>query len=127
MIYPRIRDNLLNHSQFDLQHDGIKELICIADGYPEADVFWIRGFFLVFFFCLKYYLFISFSVSDSSLLTRNFTRAILKFDNEMHGVNKYICEARNKHGLTKIFITVIIPGVYRNSIYKIIYYLNLNR
>ncbi len=44
MILPRIRDNLLNHSQFDLQHDGIKELICSADGYPEADVIWIRGF-----------------------------------------------------------------------------------
>jgi len=32
----------------------------------------------------------------------------------MHGVNKYICEAKNKHGLTRIFITVIIPGGYRN-------------
>ncbi|CAF2956287.1 unnamed protein product [Rotaria sp. Silwood2] len=42
MIFPRIRDNLLNHSQFDLQNDGIKELVCIADGYPEADVIWIR-------------------------------------------------------------------------------------
>jgi len=50
MIFPRIRDNLLNHSQFDLQHDGIKELICIADGYPEADVFWIRGSFLIVLF-----------------------------------------------------------------------------
>jgi len=58
MIYPRIRDNLLNHSQFDLQHDGIKELICSADGYPEADVIWIRGFFLY----LKYtFIIISFS------------------------------------------------------------------
>lgn len=34
----------------------------------------------------------------------------------MHGVNKYICEAKNKHGLTKIFITVIIPGVYIKQI-----------
>ncbi|CAF0916965.1 unnamed protein product [Rotaria sp. Silwood1] len=90
MIFPRIRNNLLNHSQFDLQNDGIKDLVCIADGYPEADVIWIRA-------------------SDSSLLARNSTRAILKFDNEMHGVNKYICEAKNKHGLTKILITVIIP------------------
>ncbi|CAF4227659.1 unnamed protein product [Rotaria sp. Silwood2] len=90
MIFPRIRDNLLNHSQFDLQNDGIKELVCIADGYPEADVIWIRA-------------------SDSRLLARNSTRAVLKFDNEMHGVNKYICEAKNKHGLTKISITVTIP------------------
>jgi hypothetical protein len=36
----------------------------------------------------------------------------------MHGVNNYICEARNKHGLTKIFITVIIPGVYRIYLYR---------
>jgi hypothetical protein len=43
MILPRIRDNLLNHSQINLQNDGIKELVCVADGYPEADVFWIRG------------------------------------------------------------------------------------
>jgi len=56
MIFPRIRNNLLNHSQFDLQNDGIKELICIADGYPEADVFWIRGFssfFLIVPFLFK--------------------------------------------------------------------------
>jgi hypothetical protein len=113
MILPRIRDNLLNHSQINLQHDGIKELLCVADGYPEADVFWIRGFlFLAFFSWFKIRrFFLSISASDSRLLSRNFTRAILKFDNEMHGVNKYSCEARNKHGLTKIFITVIIPGV----------------
>ncbi|CAF3242388.1 unnamed protein product [Rotaria socialis] len=90
MILPRIRDNLLNHSRIDLQHDGIRELICVADGYPEPEVNWIRA-------------------SDSSLLARNSARVLLKFDNEMHGVNKYICEAKNKHGLTKIFITVIIP------------------
>lgn len=46
MIFPRIRDNLQNHSRIDLQHDGIKELVCIADGYPETDVTWIRGFLL---------------------------------------------------------------------------------
>jgi hypothetical protein len=53
MILPRIRDNLLNNSQFDLQRDGIKELICIADGYPDANVVWIRGsclFFSVLYF-----------------------------------------------------------------------------
>jgi hypothetical protein len=111
MILPRIRDNLLNHSQYDLQHDGIKELYCIADGYPEADVVWIRGFFFSFFSIVEYSTFISFSASDSSLVSRNLTRAKLNFDQEMHGVNKYICEARNKHGLTKIFISVIIPGV----------------
>lgn len=46
-----------------------------------------------------------------TLLARNLTRTMLKFDHEMHGVNKYICEARNLHGSTKILITVIIPGV----------------
>lgn len=51
------------------------------------------------------------TVADLTPLARNLTRAILKFDHEMHGVNKYTCEARNKHGSTKIFITVIIPGV----------------
>jgi hypothetical protein len=59
MIFPRIRDNLLNHSQFDLQHDGIKELICIADGYPEADVFWIRGSFLIVLLFKIMYLYLS--------------------------------------------------------------------
>jgi hypothetical protein len=85
--------------------------------------------FLFFGFFVENYAFIPFSASNSSLVTRNFTRAILKFDNEMHGVNKYICEARNKHGLTKIFITVIIPGVYRKFLYtkKKIFFLNLNR
>ena len=43
MIFSRILDNLLNHSQINLQHDGIKELVCVADAYPEADVLWIRG------------------------------------------------------------------------------------
>ncbi|CAF2073756.1 unnamed protein product [Rotaria magnacalcarata] len=90
MILPRIRDNLLNHSRIDLQHDGIRELICVADGYPEPEATWIRA-------------------SDLSLLARNSTRVLLKFDNEMHGVNQYICEAKNKHGLTKVFMTVIIP------------------
>ncbi|CAF1057011.1 unnamed protein product [Adineta ricciae] len=90
MIYPRIRENLRNHTQIDLQHDGVKDLLCVADGYPEADVVWIRA-------------------SDSNFLARNFTRALLRFDQEMHGVNTYICEAKNKHGSTKIFITVIIP------------------
>jgi hypothetical protein len=51
------------------------------------------------------------------ILARNLTRAILKFDHELHGVNKYICEAKNKHGLTKIFLTIIIPGVYLNKFY----------
>lgn len=46
MILPRIRDNLLNNSQINLQRDGIKELVCVADAYPEADVIWIRGSFL---------------------------------------------------------------------------------
>lgn len=114
MILPRIRDNLLNHSQINLQNDGIKELVCVADGYPEADVFWIRGFFVCVFdldLILDIFLSLSLSASDSRLLSRNITRAILKFDHEMHGVNKYSCEARNKHGLSKIFITVIVPGV----------------
>lgn len=53
------------------------------------------------------------SASDSVLLARNFSRATLKFDHELHGVNTYICEAKNKHGLTRIFMTVLIPGVYR--------------
>lgn len=67
------------------------------------------------FFCFVLYIYtynLSFSESDSNLLSRNFTHVKLNFDNEMHGVNNYICEARNKHGLTRIFITVIIPGVY---------------
>jgi hypothetical protein len=29
----------------------------------------------------------------------------------MHGVNKYMCEAKNKHGFTRIFIYVIIPSL----------------
>jgi hypothetical protein len=45
MIFPRIRDNIRNHSQIDLQHDEIKELVCVADGYPAADVIWFRGSF----------------------------------------------------------------------------------
>lgn len=60
MILPRIRDNLRNHSQFDLQRDGINELICIADAYPEAEIFWLRGwffhltcYFIWFFFILN--------------------------------------------------------------------------
>lgn len=52
------------------------------------------------------------SVADTVVLARNLTRATLNFDHETHGVNKYVCEAKNKHGLTKIFLTVIIPGVY---------------
>ena len=43
MIFPRIRNNLVNHSRFDLQHDEVNRLVCIADGYPEAEVAWIRG------------------------------------------------------------------------------------
>lgn len=45
MILPRIRNNLLNHSQINLQQDGIKELVCVADAFPEATVSWIRGCF----------------------------------------------------------------------------------
>ena len=55
------------------------------------------------------------SASDSTLLARNSTRAMLKLDNEMHGMNKYICEAKNRHGLTKVFISVIIPGVSKKT------------
>jgi hypothetical protein len=111
MVLPRIHNNLLNHSHFDLQYNYIKELICIADGYPIPDVVWIRGFlFSCFFFFLS--LLIEFlSVSDSILLAKNQSHAILKFHNEMHGVNEYMCEAKNKHGLTKIFIYVIIPSL----------------
>jgi len=59
MIFPRIRDNLLNNSQYDLQNDGIKQLICIADGYPEANVLWIRGFFFGFFLLKIMHLYLS--------------------------------------------------------------------
>lgn len=113
MIFPRIRDNLLNQSRFDLQRDQINELVCVADAYPEAEVLWLRGGFPTSFL-----LFLSFhssfslsnSASDLSVLAQNSSRTILKFDHELHGVNTYICEAKNKHGLTRIFITVLIPG-----------------
>lgn len=45
MVLPYIHNNILNHSYFDLQHNYIKEIVCIADGYPIPDVVWIRGFF----------------------------------------------------------------------------------
>ncbi|CAF1023620.1 unnamed protein product [Adineta steineri] len=92
MVLPHIHGNLLNNSYFDLQHSDTKTLTCIADGYPNPDVAWIR-------------------VSDSISLARSQSYAILKFINEMHGVNKYMCEARNKHGFTVIFISVIIPDI----------------
>ncbi|CAF2975444.1 unnamed protein product [Rotaria socialis] len=38
---------------------------------------------------------------------RNQLFAILKLDNITHGVGKYMCEAKNKHGMTKIFIYII--------------------
>lgn len=52
MILPRIRNNLLNHSQINLQQDGIKELVCVADAFPEATVSWIRGCFALLGFFL---------------------------------------------------------------------------
>ena len=113
MILPRIRDNLRNHTQFDLQQDGINELICIADAYPEAEIFWLRGSFPLTFLLLLLLIHLFELASDLSIVSRNLTRTKLTFENEMHGVNNYICEAKNKHGLTKVFINVIIPGVYR--------------
>ncbi len=59
MIFPRIRDNLRNNSQYDLQNDGIKQLICVADGYPEANVLWIRGFFFLVFLLKIMHLYLS--------------------------------------------------------------------
>lgn len=56
MIYPRIRENLRNHTQIDLQSDGVKDLVCVADGYPEADVVWIRGFDFESKKCIRFYL-----------------------------------------------------------------------
>ena len=113
MIFPRIRENLRNHSQFDLQRDGLNEIVCMADGYPEVEVLWFRGDSIynekVFVFQLMHRP--TFSESGSVLLARNSTRTILNFDHELHGVNSYFCEAKNKHGLTRIFITVLIPGV----------------
>jgi hypothetical protein len=50
MVLPFIHNNLLNHSYFHLQYNHIKELICIADGYPIPDVVWIRGFVFLFLF-----------------------------------------------------------------------------
>lgn len=79
------------------------------------------GFEVFNFYCkfhlkstFNYIFLLSISVSDSNVVARNTTRTILKFDNELHGVNKYICEAKNKHGLAKVSITVLIPGVYKN-------------
>ncbi len=46
MVLPRIYDNILNHSYFDLQSNPIKTIVCLANGYPIPDVFWIRGFFI---------------------------------------------------------------------------------
>jgi len=69
-----------------------------------------------------YYIFIS--VSDSIRLARNLSYAVIKFDNEMYGVSKYMCEAKNKHGFTNIFINVIIPGLIfceNNSFFVLIY------
>ena len=60
------------------------------------------------------FVFLPSSASDSARLARNFSRATLNFEQELHGVNTYICEAKNKHGLTRIFMTVLIPGVYRS-------------
>ncbi|CAF2809134.1 unnamed protein product [Rotaria sp. Silwood2] len=88
MVLPRIHNNLQNNSYVDIRHNNMKELVCNADGYPNPDVAWIR-------------------VSDFILLTRNQSHAILKFNHIQHGINKYMCEAKNKHGLTKIFIYVI--------------------
>ena len=110
MIFPRIRNNLLNHSRFDLQRDGINELVCVADAYPEAEVVWLRGGFLSASSSSSSS-FLFHSASDLTLLAQNSSRTILKFDHELHGVNTYICEAKNKHGLTRIFINVLIPGV----------------
>jgi len=110
MVLPRIHNNLLNHSYFHLQDNHIKELICSADGYPIPDVIWIRGFF--FFLSTNYFCYFKFlSVSDSIILAQNQSYVILKFHNEMHGVNKYMCKAINKHGFTKIFIYVVIPSL----------------
>ena len=116
MIFPRIRDNLRNDSQLDLQHDGVKDVVCRADGYPEVDVAWIRGCPMLVLFRLSLSHISFCSVADTVVLARNLTRATLNFDHETHGVNKYVCEAKNKHGLTKVFLTVIIPGVYESLV-----------
>ncbi|CAF4883383.1 unnamed protein product [Rotaria sp. Silwood1] len=103
MVLPRIHTNLQNNSYIDLRHNDMKELVCIANGYPIPDVTWIRVF-------------------DWILLARNQSHAILKFDDIMHGVNKYMCEAKNKHGLTKIFIDIIKSDT---QIKLLLYYSNI--
>lgn len=69
------------------------------------------GFEVFFLNFLNLFIEFNISVSDSILLAHNQSYASLKFHNEIYGVNKYMCEARNKHGFTKIFIYLIIPSL----------------
>ncbi|CAF0867261.1 unnamed protein product [Didymodactylos carnosus] len=91
MVLPRIR-NLENNSHVEMHEDNndVTKLICIGEGYPEPQIVWIR-------------------VSDSIHITSNRSRAVLELKSESHGLNKYVCQAKNQHGLAQIFITVTIP------------------
>ena len=73
MIFPRIRDNLRNDSQLDLQHDGVKDIVCRADGYPEVDVAWIRGCSMLALFSLSLTLSIPFSGGHRRSCTKSDT------------------------------------------------------
>ncbi|CAF1567062.1 unnamed protein product [Didymodactylos carnosus] len=89
MVLPRIR-NLDNNSHFEMHesNNNLKKLVCIGEGYPEPQIMWIR---------------------DSIHIASNRSRAVLELESESHGLNKYVCQAKNQHGLVRIFITVTIP------------------
>ncbi|CAF1353532.1 unnamed protein product [Adineta ricciae] len=93
MVLPHIHDNLVNNSNFHVQHYEKISLNCTADGHPSPDVVWTR-------------------VSDSLPLVQGHLLASLQVASEMHGLTQYMCEAKNKHGLTRIFINVIVPDVH---------------
>ena len=108
MVLPLIHDNLVNNSDFHVQHYEKISLNCTADGHPSPEVAWTRGFA---FYSRYFFLLIDcIIVSDSLPLAQGHLLASLQVASETHGLNQYMCEAKNKHGLTRIFINVIVPG-----------------
>lgn len=55
MVLPRILNDFMNGSSIDLENDYIREIPCIANGYPKPFVVWTRGFSkTIFLFCVKF-------------------------------------------------------------------------
>ena len=73
------------------------------DGF-EVLIFFLKSFFFSFLTRSTYL------VRDQQVIARNSSFAILTFDRSMSGVLEYLCQAVNKHGVTKIFIHAVIPS-----------------